>query len=269
MKKMTIVMVIVVALVAAVFVGCKHSRGKNLDGPGMERNLAADPNLLPGDFSVSATKTVKFTKSNLYWDGSAFKFEANQYDYQTSWDVNHVSHFFWTKTEANSYAASYSDGTIAVDDVPFFAESQGGLTVEGTEGLYALSSAEWTYLIETRDNASSLYKNGVRVAGAYDCLIIAPDGYTGTIAESYTAEAWATAEALGLVCLPAVGYRRGTELGLGGIYGNYWSSSPYANDADCAHDLVFRSGFGHGEARINPARCYDSRDYGWSLRLVK
>ena len=31
-----------------------------------------------GDFSVSLTKKVKFTKSNLYWNGSAWKFEANQ-----------------------------------------------------------------------------------------------------------------------------------------------------------------------------------------------
>ena len=43
MKKMTIVMVMAVTLVAAVFVGCKHFRGQILDGPGMERNPADYP----------------------------------------------------------------------------------------------------------------------------------------------------------------------------------------------------------------------------------
>ena len=38
MKKITIVTVVAVALVATVFVGCKHIRGQILDGPGMERD---------------------------------------------------------------------------------------------------------------------------------------------------------------------------------------------------------------------------------------
>jgi PAS domain-containing protein len=38
MKKMTIVTVVVVALVAAVLLGCKFIRGQVVDGPGMERD---------------------------------------------------------------------------------------------------------------------------------------------------------------------------------------------------------------------------------------
>lgn len=38
MKKMTIIMVVAVALIAAVLVGCKFIRGQILDGPGMERD---------------------------------------------------------------------------------------------------------------------------------------------------------------------------------------------------------------------------------------
>ena len=37
MKKMTVVAVVAVVLIAAVFVGCKYIRGQILDGPGMER----------------------------------------------------------------------------------------------------------------------------------------------------------------------------------------------------------------------------------------
>lgn len=43
MKKMTIVMMVAVALVAAVFAGCKHFRGQILDGPGMVRDSADYP----------------------------------------------------------------------------------------------------------------------------------------------------------------------------------------------------------------------------------
>jgi hypothetical protein len=40
MKRMTIVTIVVVALVAILFVGCKYIRGQILDGPGMERDSA-------------------------------------------------------------------------------------------------------------------------------------------------------------------------------------------------------------------------------------
>ena len=40
MKKMTIVTVVLVVLVAVLFVGCKYIRGQILDGPGMERDSA-------------------------------------------------------------------------------------------------------------------------------------------------------------------------------------------------------------------------------------
>ena len=40
MKKMTLVTIVVVVLVAVVFVGCKYIRGQILDGPGMERDSA-------------------------------------------------------------------------------------------------------------------------------------------------------------------------------------------------------------------------------------
>jgi hypothetical protein len=40
MKRMTIVTVVLVVLVAAVFLGCKYIRGQILDGPGMECDSA-------------------------------------------------------------------------------------------------------------------------------------------------------------------------------------------------------------------------------------
>lgn len=43
MKRMKIVILVAVALVAVVFVGCKHFRGQILDGPGMERDSTHYP----------------------------------------------------------------------------------------------------------------------------------------------------------------------------------------------------------------------------------
>jgi hypothetical protein len=43
MKKMSIVVIVAVALVAAVFLGCKYVRGQILDGPGMERDTTDLP----------------------------------------------------------------------------------------------------------------------------------------------------------------------------------------------------------------------------------
>jgi len=224
-----------------------------------------DPNLLSGNFSVSNTKTVQFTKGNLYWDGSAFKFEANQTDYPTEWDERHVGHFYWTKTAAVSYAKSYSDDAKTTSD-KFFCGEDNKITVEGTEGLYALSYEEWEYLIRLRYNAYSLYKYGVSVAGKTNCLIIAPDGYTGSIESSYDATAWATAEALGLVCLPAAGHRvcdyynEMCNILSGGDKGSCWSSSPFF-DENSARTLDFNSEF------AGPT--YNWRDNGCSIRLVK
>ncbi len=212
---------------------------------------------LPGLFTVNGSgKQVQFTKSNLYWNGSAFKFEAKQTDYQTTWDANHVSHLFWTKSAAASYAQNYGDGTNATNDVPFFAESQGGLTVEGTSGLYVLTIAEWNYLLNSRTNATSLRKPEVTVGSATKCLIIAPDGFTSTLQSSYTLDEVNT---LGLVCLPAAGERAVTTFNYCGSYGYYWSATPNSSDMTSARYLLFGQNI------------YDDSDYryrGLILRLV-
>ena len=109
----------------------------------MKKNVEPDPNLLTGAFSVSATKQVQFTKSNLYWDGSAFKFEENQTDYQTSYNASHVSHFYWTRlsdyqsgtADYMPYTETYSSSGGSTAD-KFWCSVDNPLTVEGTSDLY-------------------------------------------------------------------------------------------------------------------------------------
>ena len=87
------------------------------------------PGKLPGLFTVGkgADGTagtaddvqVRFSKGNL-WYGPAtegasatFNFEANQYSISSSWDANHVSNFYWSKTASVAYADSYNESSIS------------------------------------------------------------------------------------------------------------------------------------------------------------
>jgi len=76
--------------------------------------------ILSGVFTVSKGDSsndpsddikVRFSRGNLYWDGSAYKFEKSQLDAPTTWDPNHVGHLFWvayTDNEHNPYDESCS-----------------------------------------------------------------------------------------------------------------------------------------------------------------
>jgi len=218
----------------------------------------------PPYFIVSSTgKRVKFSPGNLYWDGTNFKFEDNQYDYSVIykdedewyWNPEHVCHFYWSKDASVAYSQTYSDSQSA-EDVFFCAESK-KLTVNGQPGWYALSSDEWTYLL---NRSSSLYKYGVKVCGKTNCLILAPDGFSGTIADSYDASTWPAAEVQGLICLPAAGYRSDLVVGNAGTNGYYWSSTP--NGTVKAYELY---------CDVDGAYVHYNGDriYGEPIRLVR
>lgn len=185
---------------------------------------------LPGKFSVAGDRQVYFSRGNLYYDGSAFWFESSQYGSWGSWNQSHVSHFSWSGNASVACAQAYSDAGAAANDV-FFTNStettaKSDFTVNGETGKYrTLSNAEWTYLFSGRSNASALYKYGVTVCGKENCIVLAPDGFSGTLAGSYDASAWSEAEAEGLVCLCAAGYRDGSKVYYFDTKGYYWTSS--------------------------------------------
>ena len=227
---------------------------------------------LPGEFSISATKKVHFSQGNLWYgkvgdaQTATFNFEANQYDFQNSWSTSHVSHFYWSKTASVTYAQSYSEFGTSGSDV-FFTNAEtetakSDFTVNGVTGKYrTLSNDEWTYLIN-KDGDENIrkgkHKYGVTVCGKANCLILAPDDFEGTIAASYDAAAWTTAEAAGLVCLPAAGGLRDSDVKSVGDYGYYWSSTAF--DEFFAYDVIFNSDNVRGDSHF--------RDNGFSVRLV-
>ena len=224
---------------------------------------------LEGEFSVgpNATDKVHFSKGNLYYDGSKFYFETNQYEVRSSWNPNHISLFYWSKDASVACAASYEEPGATSDDVFFTNETittaKAGFTVnvEGKErsGWRTLCKEEWQYLFNTRSNASSLYMYGVTVCGKTNCLIIAPDGFTGSIASSYDTSTWPEAEAAGLVCLPATGSREGSEVSSVGDSGFYWSST--TDDKDRAYGVYVEP------SRVTPDY-RDRRNLGSSVRLI-
>ena len=264
----------VLTAASGIQVDANHIKPVTLD----EEKLVFKPNTLPGKFSVSDYKQVQFSKGNLYWDETnrKFGFEANQYDFQDKWyGTYRVSHFYWSKTASVTYVKDYNDSGKQSGDV-FFTNTN-DFTVNGVTGKYrTLSKEEWLYLFgfneegdpypyEQKTPRYKKYKCGVTVCGVNDCVVLKPDDYTGaSFKESYDKASWAEAEAAGLVCLPASGYRDTSSVKNCGSSGSYWSSS--AIDAENAYYVGFPIGQDPKDINVNPDPT--TRNLGNSVRLV-
>ena len=270
---------------------------------------------LGGQFTIDASGTkVVFSQGNLqavFASANAttctWQFAANQYDYignaaantavgaGTVTTAGTVDLFGWvgassTWTDLRKYGICNSTttnayGNVANEDLKndwgSLAISNGGNTANS--GWRTLTSAEWTYLFNTRSastvggTANARYAKA-QVNSKYG-VILFPDSYThpddvtaptginatgnaGWNGNSYTTTDWAKMEAAGAVFLPAAGYRNGTSVLSAGSYGYYWSSSPYASGVYNAYSVYFYSDY------LDPSN-YLSRKYGQSVRLVR
>lgn len=223
---------------------------------------------LSGNFSVSNSKKVKFSSGNLQalYNGSKYEwgFAKNQYDYVghapgnstiDSQTVGSIVDLFGWSTDATYYGISTS--TSVSDYSGDFVDWGTAIDNKGT--WHTLSKDEWEYLRSRRTNAKNLYKCGVTVCGKTNCLIIAPDGFTGTIADSYDATSWPAAETAGLVCLPPAGDRYSWGTQNDGIHGNYWTPD-HASDSYSSFICVESDSFS--------TIFYEQRFYGLSVRLI-
>lgn len=270
------------------------------------------PGLLTGAFQINASGTqVHFAQGNLQatYDGTSWSwgFAANQWDYignaagNTSINGNGtvsannvtVDLFGWvgassTWTGAAQYGISNSTATNNTNGYGNVAtealKSDWGNTIGS--GWRTLTSAEWTYVFNTRTSGSTvngtanarythatINTDGTSVNG----MILFPDGITvanseatswGTInvksdwGTKCTSAQWTALAAKGCVFLPAAGYRNGTSVSNVGSNGHYWSSSPNASNVSGAYYVGFLSG------SLGPA--YGSLRYrGYSVRLVR
>lgn len=230
---------------------------------------------LNGVFSVSPTKKVRFSRGNLQakWQyvtnhyEYVYDFAAHQYDYigkapgnttignQAYGNV--VDLFGWSTYE-------YTDGISISTDVTDYSGDfyDWGKNIGNGSVWRTLGAGEWRYILEYRPNAKKLYKLKVTVCGQKNCLVIAPDDFSGgAIQSSYDKTTWAAAEAAGLVCLPPAGNRNGLNVVNVNDGGLYWSATPDADDMEKAHRLSFTSEtitFYNGSYRY----------FGFSVRLV-
>lgn len=184
-------------------------------------------------FSVSDTKTVKFSKGNLQLVGeNTWKFADNQWDYfgDTQSD-NHRDLFGWC----------------------------------------TLSLAEWTYLLNTREgnryckatvhSTTGLIIFPDEITWNPTTMGAAPttcNNKKNNFTYSPTDANWAALEAAGCVFLPAAGERNGSSVSYVGSLGSYWSITHSATNE--AYSLYFFS------FNVNPAY---NRYYGRSVRLVQ
>ena len=226
---------------------------------------------LNGEFSVSPTKKVRFSKGNLQakWEyvtnhySYVFGFATNQYDYigeapgnttignQAYGNV--VDLFGWSTYE-------YTDGISISTDVTDYSGDfyDWGKNIGNGSVWRTLARGEWRFILETRQYAKRLCKIKVTVCGQKNCLVIAPDDFTGTIQTSYDEKTWAAAEAAGLVCLPPAGNRDGSKVVNEGDGGLYWSYNP---DGE-TH--AYRMSFTSETINFNSGYRYK----GFSVRLV-
>lgn len=206
---------------------------------------------LSGEFSVSATKKVHFSKGNLWYgkvgdaQTATFQFESNQYEFHGYDSANNTWGLFGWVGASSPFTSSpeiygaTTSGKVNVDYGNVFDEPlkrDWGKTIDDKGTWSTLTKEEWCYLLAydpektefiTTSPRYNLFKTGVKVCDTLS-LVLAPDGYKGNIEESYNPTAWATAEADGFVCLPFTEFYRVTGIldnVPGGVY--YWSSSSY------------------------------------------
>lgn len=294
MKKIFLLLLLVTPLV--IFVGCKKENPQQVENEW--DNPSKPTGLLPGKFTINADgKQVNFFKGNLYFDGSNFCFEKNQYEFKDSWDANHVSYFYWHRDAAIASSLSYDinqDYWKTVSDVFFTGEgfpvigevSEFNTSVQEIE-YETLSADEWAFLINDRSASTIGDKDNARFTKArievsdntyVNGLILFPDNFdvpegvtvpSGINAQdvsfnsnTYSLEDWSKLEPAGVVFLPVAGYRDKSKVRAVGVEGFYWSSSPNEERDDCAC-------FVHVYSDVVKLINTSPRCFGYCVRLVK
>ena len=296
MKRLSKSMVVcIMAAVMMMTVGCQ----KEDIAPIIPDSPIVPDGVLPGLFSVSATRQVRFSQGNLQYQASTntWRFAEHQYDYvgtQTADERGNyggnvsgsdnrsisstysgwIDLFGWGTGSNPTLSSSYPEDYGTFVDWGSNAIINGGNT---TNLWRTLTSAEWEYLLNTRPGASSKLGSGnINGVGG---LIILPDSWTLPSEcsfasgfaiinpyhypdwkhNSYTLAQWAQMEAAGAVFLPAAGRRKGTDFDNVGFHGYYWSSTPYSKND--AYHMYFSS-----YNLIASINC--SRSYGYPIRPV-
>lgn len=247
--------------------------------------MTLDTDMIPGLFSVSASKKVYFSKGNLQYDGTNWKFADSQWealgangtgenaDVITSYPMDL---FTWGNIDNPAYnGTTYVTGSADLSGTTDWGSRMGS----GWRTLTGYSDGEWKYLLKTRGASTVNGTDDARYAMAKVCgvqgMIIFPDTYThpsgvkapvginagtGWNGNDYNATDWSAMEAAGCVFLPAAGKRPYTYVSGVNSYGIYWTST--ADKDNGAYYMCI----GSGEMSFIES---SGRDVGYSVRLVR
>ena len=236
-----------------------------------------------GIFSVSSSMKVNFSYGNLQYHpaNNKWRFAESQLDYIGAANSNISSSYsgwldlFGWSTDATNFGVSTSEDN---DDYSgsFVDWGRNKIGNDAPNTWRTLTYSEWKYLLNNRNNASSL--RGVAQVNGVNGLILLPDNWTcpndvtfksgfhsDNSVEAYgqyqtfSADQWSKLESAGAIFLPAAGYRDGSDVGNVQSHGNYWSAQK-AN-SDLANGLGFRS--------YDASMYATNRYYGRAVRLVK
>lgn len=260
-----------------------------------------DSNSLPGEFSVSATKKVRFAKGNLVatitgqisgtdvytgtWDFAEHQYDAIGTVTNQSFTTGAKLYLFgWVGSDAayNSYGlcSNYSGETASANYITYYGNIHNTLKtdwgnipdiiINKGSGYRSLTSAEVTYLLSSRTNATSL--RGLGKVGDVPGLILLPDNWscptglsfsayiTAYTNNVYTTTQWSAMENAGAIFLPTGFYRQG--------YRTYSMQAGYYR----LSDSYYMGGTTVYTFMITPNNIgiKDSdKEFGYSVRLVK
>lgn len=235
------------------------------------------PSMLPGMFSISASKQVHFSQGNLQYQASTktWRFANKQYDVIGN-DNSKISSsysgwidlFCWGTGNNPTYSNIGNSNDITFVDWGGNAISNGGNKVNLWRSL---TKKEWVYLFCTRTDASAKY--GMASVANVHGIIVLPDVYDGAIINAdhsawdnntISASDWAAYEASGAVFFPAAGSRFGKGVYSVGSSGNCWSSTTEgpSSQGTYSYGLSFDSDGLNPQATIHYSN-------GLSVRLVR
>ena len=214
---------------------------------------------LPGEFSVSETKKVLFSKGNLWADSdNVLHFEDAQWKSSPDSDgtmeyASHVSHFTWSSTLSAAVGGNDSGDYL-------FCDENNKMSIDGSEALYyALSNEELLYLFNTRTmkNGKDRFTEQITYDGKIGLVLYADDYSEDPISGNVDKLPE------GVAFLPAAGYRGDTNnFHLINRAGMYWSST--SGEIPAMHDAYMFSFTPSAFSRGFTA----ARNLGHAIRLV-
>lgn len=253
-------------------------------------------NLLPGEFSVSATKKIKFSKGNLVATITE-QVSGTEY-YLGTWDIAENQYDFATVQSTTPFAIGsklYLFGWVgdraAFDSYGLFSNEQNAqmyylgdslktdwgnipnLVSKIGSGYRTFTQSEITYLVGERTNASSL--KGTGTVNNIKGNLLLPDNwscpsgcYFSSTANNFTTNTynlnqWKLMEDAGAVFLPTGFYRIGNRTyasSTGNNYGYYWTSTH--RDGYSVSYILTTGLYAFNVSTI-------SQYYGMAVRLIK